>query len=116
MRRPTNQATPDKAVTTRTRRGVVGDRDALPWTDRQFVTVSLASQVCGISPTSVYRMAEQGRLVLRRLAGRVLVETPGLIKLIESAEPWAPSNRGKAARAKRSELARANWRASGGAV
>jgi hypothetical protein len=87
----------------------------LPWRERPLVQIQLASQVSGLSPTSIYRMASQGRLVLKRLAGRVLVETSGLVKFIESAEPWTPSDRGTAARAKRSEIARANW-TTGGAL
>ncbi|SFK79558.1 hypothetical protein SAMN05444581_12145 [Methylocapsa palsarum] len=100
----------------RTRKTSPSKKDELPWSERPLVPLQLASQVSGISSTSIYRMASQGRLVLRRVAGRVLVETPGLVKLIGSAEPWAPSDRGKAARAKRSELARASWRTSGGAA
>lgn len=86
------------------------DASLVPWQERPLVTIQLASEVSGVSPTSIYRLAGEGRLTLRRLAGRVLVETPGLVKLIESAEPWTPSDQGKAARERRSELARAAWR------
>ena len=87
-----------------------GNGATIPWRSRPLITVNLASEVAGISSTSIYRLAGQGRLTLKRLAGRVLVETAGLIALIESADPWTPSDRGKAARARRSELSRARWR------
>jgi hypothetical protein len=84
-----------------------GSHSNIPWRARPLVTINVASQVSGISSSSIYRLASQGRLSLKRLAGRVLVETAGLIKLIETAEPWTASERGKAARQRRSDLARA---------
>ena len=69
-----------------------------------------ASRIAGVSEGSLYRAAEEGRLKLVRLAGRTLVETESLKAFIASAEPWTPSDRGAAARAKRSEAARASLR------
>jgi hypothetical protein len=66
-----------------------------------------AAELCGVSIASLYRFSDEGRLVLRRLGGRTLVDTKSLIALIESAENWTPYDRGKEARAKRKEIARA---------
>lgn len=73
------------------------------WQDRPLLSLQLASELASISVASLYRAAEERRLSLRRLLGRTLVETSSFIKLMNSAEPWTPSDRGKEARAKRSK-------------
>ena len=77
----------------------------LPWRERAFQTLQQASQITGVSVASVYRFAAEGRISFRRLAGRTLVDTASLIKLIDSAESWTPSSVGSAARAARASLA-----------
>ncbi|WP_156041775.1 helix-turn-helix domain-containing protein [Bradyrhizobium sp. URHD0069] len=78
-----------------------------PWRERPLQPMKVAAELCGVSIASLYRFSDEGRLVLRRLGGRTLVETKSLIALIESAEDWTPYDRGKEARAKRKEIARA---------
>jgi hypothetical protein len=82
----------------------------IPWRDRPFQPVQRAEEITGISAASLYKFAKEGRLTFRRLGGRTLIETAGLIDLINSAEPWTPSARGTQARAARAESARAAWR------
>jgi hypothetical protein len=65
------------------------------------------NEISGRVVRRFYRFSDEGRLVLRRLAGRTLVDTKSLIALIDSAEKWTPYDRGKEARAKRKEIARA---------
>lgn len=65
----------------------------IAWRDRPFHTLQSAGQILGLSTTSLYRLAAAGRLQLRRLSGRTLVDTSGLIALVESAEEWTPSAR-----------------------
>jgi hypothetical protein len=79
------------------------------WQDRPFQQVRDASAIAGISSASIYKLAGEGRLTLRRLAGRTLVVTSSLVTLIENAEPWTASHRGEAGRQKRIELARSAW-------
>ncbi|MER9911491.1 hypothetical protein NKJ71_12705 [Mesorhizobium sp. M0050] len=76
-----------------------------------MLPLATAAEIAGVSPASLYRFAAEGRLSFRRLAGRTLVETPSLIALVSAAEPWSPSKRGSAARAKRTERARVAWEA-----
>jgi hypothetical protein len=85
--------------------------DEVPWKQRPLTPMKVGTQVSGNSATQLYRHAAQGRIELRKLGGRTLIVTKTLIALIESAEPWTPSDRGKAARARRSELSRERWRA-----
>lgn len=80
------------------------------WRERPLLPLKLASEVAGVSVASLYNFVDQGRLRFRQLGGRTLVETKSLIALVDSAEEWAPSDRGKEARAKRKELARAALR------
>jgi hypothetical protein len=82
-------------------------KPATPWRDRPLHPMKSAAELCGVSIASLYRFSDEGRLVLRRLAGRTLVDTKSLIALIDSAEKWTPYDRGKEARAKRKEIARA---------
>jgi hypothetical protein len=67
----------------------------------------MAGEIAGISPASIYRLADEGQLSLRRLAGRTLVQTKSLVALLDKAETWTANDRGKEARAKRKEIARA---------
>ena len=81
-------------------------QDAIPWDRRPHLRMTVTSDVTGLSRTTIYRLAAEGKLTLKRIAGRVVVETPGVLALVKAAQPWAPSARGAAARAKRSEAAR----------
>ncbi|KQP60101.1 hypothetical protein ASF41_10510 [Methylobacterium sp. Leaf111] len=73
--------------------------------------MALASEVSGVSPATLYSLAAEGRLQLFKLAGRTLVDTESLKALIASRQVWTPeTHRGAAARAKRSEAARAALR------
>jgi hypothetical protein len=70
--------------------------------------LKVASEIAGVSAASLYRFSDEGRLKFRELGGRTLVDTNSLIALISSAKDWAPRDRGKEARAKRKEIARAS--------
>jgi hypothetical protein len=85
-------------------------RPETSWRDRPLLPLRVASEVIGVSISSLYNYASEGRLKLRTLAGRTLVDTPSLIALAESAADWVPSERGKEARAKRTETALSAWR------
>ncbi len=100
----------NSAAAKATSRGSRNKDTSIPWRERPRVTLTLAHEVSGISPASLYRAAKEGRLTLVRLEGRVLVETRSLLELMSTAQSWTPSDRGKAARQKRAETARANWR------
>ncbi|WP_342110517.1 hypothetical protein [Methylobacterium sp. SI9] len=84
--------------------------DAIPWQKRPHLRMDVAGDVTGLSRTTIYRLASEGRLKLKRIAGRVVVDTAGILILVENAEPWRPGKRGAAARAKRSIAARAALR------
>jgi len=71
------------------------------WQDRAMLSLQLAAEIAGISVASLYRAAGEGRLTFRRLEGRTVVETASLVELLNAAEVWTPSDRGKEARAKR---------------
>lgn len=77
-----------------------------PWRERPQLPLKTAGEIAGVSPASLYRFAHEGRLRLRTFAGRTLVDTKSLIALMDDAENWTPTKRGKEARAKRAEIAR----------
>lgn len=76
------------------------------WRDRPLLPLKIASEVVGVSIGSLYRFSDEGRLKLRTLAGRTLVDTKSLIALADSAQDWTPRAVGKEARAKRKKIAR----------
>lgn len=80
------------------------------WRERPLLPLKLASEIIGVSVASLYNFADQGRLNFRQLGGRTLVETKSLIALADGATKWKSSDRGKQARAKRREVARAALR------
>jgi hypothetical protein len=77
-----------------------------PWRDRPLLQLKTASEIAGVSPASLYRFSDEGKLKLRELGGRTLVDTKSLIALIDSAADWTPKNRGGEARQKRAAVAR----------
>jgi hypothetical protein len=78
-----------------------------PWQDRPHLQLKVASEIIGLSIASLYNFSDQGKLRLRELGGRTLVETESFKALIKTAKDWTPKNRGQEARAKRKEIARA---------
>ncbi|KQT78095.1 hypothetical protein [Methylobacterium sp. Leaf466] len=82
----------------------------MPWQERPYQQLGAASEIAQISEAALYKAEKEGALTFVRLAGRTLVETASLIEFLRRAQPWAPSDRGAAARAKRAEVARANFR------
>jgi predicted DNA-binding transcriptional regulator AlpA len=87
--------------------GLTGEK--IPWRDRPLLRMQEGSKVSGLSTASLYRAASEGRLTLKRLYGRTLIETPSLIALINSAEDWVRSGRADKAHAARTERSRAAW-------
>jgi predicted DNA-binding transcriptional regulator AlpA len=81
----------------------------IPWRERPLLTIQEAAQIAGVSTASIYGLANSQKLSLKRITGRTLVQTPELIEVIESAEDWAPSDRGSAARAAKVERAQSDW-------
>lgn len=71
---------------------------AVDWRDRPLQPLPVAADIAGLSPTTIRRLAAEGKLTLKRLAGRTMVETVGLVALINNAERWTPSHRADAAR------------------
>lgn len=88
---------------------VAASKPETPWRDTALLSLKRAGHVLGISPASLYRLESEGRLEFRRVAGRTLVTTPSIAALVDAAEDWSPSSKGSEARAKRAELAKANW-------
>lgn len=74
------------------------------WQDRPRLTMQLASEISALSVASLYKANDEGELVLVQQYGRTLVETSSLIEFMKRAKPWAPSDRGKEARAKRAAI------------
>ena len=83
---------------------------SMPWQERPYQQLGAASEIAQISEAALYKAEKEGELTFVRLAGRTLVDTASLITFLERAQPWTPSDRGAAARAKRAEVARSALR------
>jgi hypothetical protein len=79
------------------------------WRGTAFLPLKKAAAVLGISVASLYRLEKERTLKFRRIAGRTVVVTKGVVALADADEPWTASKMGEAARARRAELAQANW-------
>ena len=87
-----------------------GNSQAMPWRERALITLGLASQIVGLSTASLYNLEAAGRLEFRRLAGRTLVTSESLSRLIDSSQVQAPArDRTAKAVAARAKRAAASW-------
>ena len=77
------------------------------WRDSAYLPLRRAAFILGISPSSIYRLEQEGVLKFQRILGRTLVRTEGVIALADSTEPWRASSAGEVARARRAELVEA---------
>ncbi|MBR1124515.1 helix-turn-helix domain-containing protein [Bradyrhizobium lablabi] len=73
-----------------------------------MLQLKIAAEIAGVSPATLYRFADEGKLTLREFGGRTLVATESLILLLNTAKAWTPRRRGEQARARRKEIARAS--------
>lgn len=79
-----------------------GDRRTAPnWRTTENQTLQEAARIAGVSVAGLYRAQAAGTLKFKRLLGRVVVPTESLAKLVDSADEWAPSSKGREARAAR---------------
>ncbi|HHY50165.1 MAG TPA: helix-turn-helix domain-containing protein [Alphaproteobacteria bacterium] len=70
----------------------------VPWRDREFLTMQTAGEIAGVSPASLYVLANRGEIALERFAGRTVVRPAELQRLLSRiAEPWKPSGRNRQA-------------------
>ena len=79
------------------------------WRDTPLIRMRDASEILGLSVASLYRLAHEGKLVLKKLEGRTLVETRSLIEVADSASDWTPSTRTAAAISKRATRSKDSW-------
>ena len=107
MSKESHSRSPVKITAGRTRSN---SASTVPWRERPYQQLAAASDIAGVSEAALYKAEKDGLLTFARLSGRTLVETSSLIAFIGHAEPWTPSDRGDAARAKRAEIARAALR------
>ncbi|MGY4414872.1 hypothetical protein ACVWW4_006608 [Bradyrhizobium sp. LB7.1] len=82
-------------------------REYTPWRDRPLLQLKIAAEIAGVSPATLYRFADEGKLKLREFGGRTLVSTESLAALLDTAKDWTPRKRGEEARAARKTAARA---------
>lgn len=87
----------DNARAEAERSAVVAPSPIADWREREFLTIQVAAKVLGLSSASIYRLAHEGRITLRKLAGRTVVPTRDIQKIADAAEMWESPRRGAAA-------------------
>lgn len=84
----------------------VAARDSIAgWQDRTLIPIRPASTVLGISTAAVYALVYGGQLVAVKLAGRTLIKTDSLRRLVETAQPFESSGPRGLARTRAAEIA-----------
>ena len=81
----------------------------VPWTQRAYLNLNVASDVSGLSTGSFYNAAKAGRITLLKLGGRTVVTPAELQKFLASAEAWTPSAKTQKAVEARTARTRAAW-------
>jgi excisionase family DNA binding protein len=72
----------------------------LHWREKPLQSIKVAGELTNVSRPTLYKLAEQGKLVFRRLgARRTMVETASIVAYLDSAEPWVPLSRPAACKA-----------------
>jgi hypothetical protein len=59
---------------------------SIPWRERAFLQLKAASEIAGVSVTTLYRFSDAGSLKLREFGGRTLVDTPSFIALLDTTK------------------------------
>jgi hypothetical protein len=80
---------------------------SVPWDQRPVLNLPTAAVLLGGSVPWIYQLADGGMIELVTMAGRTMVKTEGVVRLIRAAGPWQPSNkeRSRAAGAQRARVA-----------
>jgi hypothetical protein len=77
--------------------GIGSGTVSIPWIDRPFLSLPTAAALLGCSSAKLYSLEAGGKIEFRRVAGRTVVVTEGIIRMIRDAEPWTPSGKTRAA-------------------
>ena len=82
----------------------------VPWKEREFLTMQVASEIVGVSPATLYVYAKKGTLNLEKFLGRTVVRPYELMALLDKqTRPWSPSDRNRHAVAARERRASELW-------
>jgi hypothetical protein len=60
------------------------------WRDLPGLPVNQASTVLGGSTARVYKLLLEDKLTAVRVAGKVMVQVPSIVALLDQGEPWSP--------------------------
>lgn len=87
------------------------EASSIPWSEREFVTVQDAAEICGVSRSSLYQAAKKQEIAFTLVMGRTVI-APAEIKrfLQKTALPWKPNPKRVAqSNAARAARTRAAW-------
>lgn len=75
--------------------------ESIPWREKPFLPLKVASDIVGLSIGSLYKYEKDGALKFQILGGRTMVNTQSLIALVDAAVEYTPRNVAVKARAAR---------------
>lgn len=60
----------------------------VPWFQKPVLPLRVASEVLGVSRSSLYRLQAGGKLTFARIGGKTVIRTESVIALLEAIEDW----------------------------
>lgn len=66
---------------------------SIPWRERVLVPINFASEIIGVSRSTIYRLQADGKLVFKRIGGKTLVTVASLTHLLDNPDDWTPKSK-----------------------
>lgn len=66
----------------------VNTASTVPWFQKPVLPLRVASEVLGVSRSSLYRLQASGKLTFSRIGGKTVIKTASVIAYLETIEDW----------------------------
>lgn len=60
----------------------------IPWAQKPVLPLRVASEVLGVSRSTLYRLQAGGKLTFSRVGGKTVIRTASVIAYLEAIEDW----------------------------
>jgi excisionase family DNA binding protein len=67
----------------------VNTASTVPWFQKPVLPLRVASEVLGVSRSSLYRLQASGKLTFSRIGGKTVVRTSSVTAYLEAIEDWS---------------------------
>lgn len=66
----------------------VNTASTVPWFQKPVLPLRVASEVLGVSRSSLYRLQAGGKLTFSRVGGKTVIRTKSVLAYLEEIEDW----------------------------